>query len=94
MQVINIINPEELRKEGYGEAAIESLELGLSIAIWDHSSEEAKQIKKDFPQYESFHIEEFPNGARYLYGSPDRTKIGAVLLKELPKLKRTPKTAE
>ncbi|MFV0431233.1 MAG: hypothetical protein ACK5MJ_03535 [Alphaproteobacteria bacterium] len=81
----NIVNAEKLRNHGYGTEAIESLEMGLFIAYWQWDSEEARQIEKEYPQYESFKIREYPDGSRYLFGCKDRTKTDADLLKELSK---------
>lgn len=84
----NVINPEKLRQQGYGEAAIESLAWGLAISYWDENSEQAQIIRGKYRDYETFFIKEYPDGTRYLFGAPERKKTYADLLEELPEVER------
>lgn len=83
-----VVNPEKLKAIEYGMEAVETLMFGYPITRWNDLSDTSKQAHKDYPEYETFVVKEYPNGDCFLYGVPDRTKVDAVLLQELPRAER------
>lgn len=75
------VDPVFLKENGYGNAAIESLEYGLFISI-SGDSWIPDSLKNN--KYQDYSIHEYPDGTRLVWGIPDAMKIGSEYLGECP----------